>query len=727
EHPILTSDGSQRTVAWSGGWLMQDKGSPSVHISLGADVTEQRHAEEAVRLSEARYRAIIEDQTELVCRLARAGELTFVNEAFCQFFSLSRDTVEGRRVAGLLDEKEGGELRRLMGRLSRDSPVETVELSCRTGDGEARWLQWTCRLLEHQENAPREFQLVGRDVTERRSAEDEMRRATRELKRSLVQQRRMSRELDVARARAEGAAAAKSRFLAHMSHEIRTPMNGVIGGIHLVLDSELSSEQRDTIEIIRSSAENLLGLINEILDFSKIEAGKLDLQSGPVDVRGLVEDVTTMLAPQAYPKGVELVSLVHSEVPEYLEGDPARLRQVLTNLLANATKFTEEGEIVVRVSVQEGSEDLATLRFEVEDTGVGIPEDELWRLFESFSQVSAAAKPHHGGTGLGLAICRSLVELMGGDIGVESEPGCGSTFWFTIPLKMGARPEGLSLPESEAELEGRRVLIADAHAHTREAIASRLRAVGCRCREVSSTRTALRALKEGRGRKRPIDVLIFGGKVIDGDSEKFGRAVRERYDRGELPMVLLTPCGLRGDSSRMEEVGFDAYLTKPIRSSALQRCLRRVLQLSEDMDAAAPRRILTRYSMEDSRECGLSILLAEDIPINQKIAARILERLGHRVDIASNGAEAVAAVRARTYDVVLMDCQMPVIDGFAATQAIRELEGPESEIPIIALTANAIKGDRERCIDAGMNDYVSKPISPESLADALARVVLQPA
>ncbi len=723
EHPFVTREGRERVVAWSGGWQFHEDGGISVRISLGADVTEQRRAESALRQSEHRYRAIVEDQTELVCRLDETGRLTFANNAASQFYDEPREELAGRSFLELCLSTDMQRAASVLESLTRSKPVRSIELRAEPTTGEMRWLQWTCRLLEPGPGEGREYQIVGRDITERRRAEEEMQRATRELERSLEHQKRLGQELDAARERAENAAEAKSRFLAHMSHEIRTPMNGVIGGIHLMLDSGLDEQQAEMMEIVQSSAESLLGLINEILDFSKIEAGKLELERLPVSVRSLVEDVTTMLAPQAYGKGLELVSLVHADVPGTLIGDPARLRQVLTNLVANATKFTDNGDVVIRVLSESAEEGSNTLRFEVADTGIGIPAERIDRLFKSFSQVDSSTTRRHGGTGLGLAISKALVEMMGGEVGVESEYGTGSTFWFRVPLGVADESMVEPPPEDAVRLEGRRILVADAHTLTRQAIVSRLAAEGCVCVEVSRVDRALDAIREAKGPKKKFDLLILGASLDDGTSEELGRSVRTTFRRRRVPMLMLTPCGLRGDTTRLEEIGFDAYLTKPVRSSQLMRCLASVLG-RKTRRRKSPKRILTRFNVPERERA--TILVVEDIPVNQKVAVRMLERLGHKAEVAANGREALEALRQHRYDLVLMDCQMPGMDGFEATRAIRAMDGPVADVPIIALTANAIMGDRQRCIDAGMTDYLSKPIAPAELK-ALVEKLLEPA
>jgi PAS domain S-box-containing protein len=718
EHPVVTRDGSERIVAWTSGWHANDSPDQNVLMVLGADVTEQRRAEDALRQSESRYRAIVEDQTEMVCRVDAAGRLRFVNSAACDLFGRDRNALLSREFSRLWQEQECERIERLLASLEHPGAVRGTELALGHSEAERRWIQCTVRRLDDAISGRKEFQIVGFDVTEQR-------RASEELKRALASQRALGRELELARERAERATEEKSRFLAHMSHEIRTPMNGVLGGVHLMLEAELSPEQRETLEIVRSSAHGLLELINEILDLSRIEAGKLELESVPLRVRGLVDDVTTMLAPAAYEKGLELISLVHADVPEQLEGDPARVRQILTNLVANATRFTERGEIVIRVTVVERSDATCTIEFDVSDTGIGIPAESMDRLFKSFSQIDTCASRRHDGSGLGLVITKALVDLMGGRIEVSSSVGVGSSFRFSVPLTRILQRDGAELDgASEPCLAGVEVLVAEGHALTRQAILSRLAAEGCRCREATSAGEALDELLRAAGGSRPVRLLVVGSALDDGGGETLGEAVRSEQILAGLPMVMLTSGGLRGDAARMERIGFDGYVTKPVRGRQLAALLRRVLTRERGRPGRASEPILTRFDVSaDERR---HVLLVEDVPTNQKIVVRMLERLGCRVDVAANGEQGVTAARDRDYDVVLMDCAMPVMDGFEATRRIRALDGPRSRVPIVALTAQAVAGDRERCLSAGMDDYVSKPISSTELSAVLERLTRSP-
>ncbi|HSF42586.1 MAG TPA: response regulator [Thermoanaerobaculia bacterium] len=630
-------------------------------------------------LPDGLYIADFEDATGL-------PKLVYVNQAAAAMHEYTAEEMVGMLLPDFVDEAT---VRQAPDLIERVMSGEVVEASSehRRNDGSSFPSEYKLRIIQWQGRPV--LLCVNRDVTERH---------------------RVARELQIAKEAAEAASRAKSEFLARMSHEIRTPMNGVIGMTSLLLDTPLSQEQRDYVETIRSSGDALLTIINEILDFSKIEAGKLHLAQQSFSPRECLEECMELLAPRAAEKEVELSYAVAEDMPELFVGDATRLHQILVNLVSNALKFTDRGSVLVRAGAVPGTDGEHDLLFEVVDTGIGIPEERRGDLFQPFTQVHESLTRTRGGTGLGLAICKRLVEMMGGRIDFESRLEEGSTFRFSLRMRVAPEPEGG--PAEGCFLEGRRVLVAG-NAAVQQMLANRLRSWGLEWKPAASAEAVLEALSQGEG----FDVAILDTSLPGLPLEQLLACVRAGTS---LPVLLMTPLGRPVPAESLEGASVAGTLTKPVRSPALYDQLARIFLGSSVRDVR-----------EDVAEPGdgpwirkaLHILLAEDNPVNQKVASRLLARLGYRADVVANGLEVLEALDRQSYDVILMDIQMPEMDGLTALAHLRERFANDGERPwVIALTAYALPGERDRFLAAGMDDYLSKPVRLEDLAEALERV-----
>jgi PAS domain S-box-containing protein len=607
-----------------------------------------------------------------------------------------------------------------MARLREGADLTSFANRYRSRDGSYRWLEWACAPLSVEGL----IYAAARDVTERKEAEAQLTRyaqqmadAKRKQEQNAARLSELVRELEVAKHRAEAATATKAEFLANVSHEIRTPMNAVIGMTELALRTPLTAVQRDYLNTVLTSAEALLALIDDILDFSKIEARRLELDRVPFIVRDTVEDAVRLLAPRAHEKRLELACRIHPDVPVQLVGDPGRLRQVLVNLVGNAIKFTEQGEVVVDVAPDQSTDQEAALRVRVTDTGIGIPPEKQWTIFGPFVQADASTTRRYGGTGLGLAISAQLVELMGGRIWLDSEVGRGSTFNFVARF---ARPgaEGIPPGPDPGDLQGLRVLIVDDNATNRQILEETIKSWQMRPVAVDAAEAAIARLRAARAEGDPVRLVLADALMPDVDGFDLARRVAQDADLAGTPLILLTSAGSLA-AGHAPSSAIAAHLTKPVKQSDLLEAIQEVV---------APGRLAEPHPpVLPERGAGLPplrILVAEDNATNRKLLVTLLEQGRHHVVTVENGLDAVARSATGRFDVILMDVQMPELGGLEATQAIRAREhGTRAHVPIIALTAHAMAGDRERCLAAGMDGYLSKPIRPVELLETIGTVI----
>jgi PAS domain S-box-containing protein len=690
----LKETGEERLIAWHNTVLRDDSGQIVATLSSGEDITDRKRAEDALRESEKRYRLLFERNLAGVFRTRLDGRLLECNEAAAHI--LGYTSAQEALVLSATDFNPSAAHRAaFVARLKAEKRLTNFELELQRKDGS---LVWAIANISLDPSGLIEGTLI--DITERKRAEQEMTRA---------------------KEAAEAANRAKSDFLANMSHEIRTPMNAIMGMTDLVLDTELSPGQREDLNTVKASANSLLRVINDILDFSKIEARKLDLERIEFNLRACVEATSKSMNLRATEKNLELICHCAPEVPAMVLGDPGRLRQIVVNLVGNAIKFTKQGEVVVRVEKLSGTADEVTLHFSIRDTGIGIPPEKQKTIFQAFAQADTSSTRQFGGTGLGLTIASQLVGMMGGRIWVDSEVGRGSTFHFTVRMKTSHPLSEQPARASTALLQELPVLVVDDNATNRRILAETLSGWGINPTLSAGASDALIRLKQARESGKPYPLVIADAQMPDMDGFTLIESIKQDPQLARATIMMLTSAGQRGDAARCREIGVSAYLTKPIGESEL---LDAVLQvLGREGNTGQPQ-LITRHSLREGRR-SLRMLVVEDNPVNQLLALRLLQKQGHSTVAAGNGREALAALAKETFDLVLMDVQMPDMDGFEATRAIREREQKTGEhVPIIAMTAHAMQGDKERCLKAGMDAYVSKPVHVSELLTAIEKVMI---
>jgi PAS domain S-box-containing protein len=694
-------------------------------FGLSRDITGRKEAEESLRESEALYHSLVEYLPQNIFRKDRAGRFTFANSRYCATVGKPLEEILGKTDFDFFPLELAEKYRRDDAEVMATGKIFETEEEHVTPEGTKLYVHVVKTPLYGAAGETVGTQCIFWDVTERKRAEEALQKAMEA---------------------AEKASRAKSEFLANMSHEIRTPMNGIIGMTELALNTRLTADQREYLGMVLTSADALLGVINDVLDFSKIEARKLHLDESDFRLRDVLGDTVKALALRAQQKGLELACHVLADVPEGLVGDAGRLRQIIVNLVGNAIKFTDKGEVVVRVEKEKDetgmpkeasgasdqgqaeaprgtvtSSEFCMLHFQVRDTGIGIPPEKQAAIFEAFTQADASTTRKYGGTGLGLTISQQLVGLMGGRLWVESEPGKGSTFHFTARFGLSQEADQAALTGA-ADLHNLPVLIVDDNATNRRILEEMLTSWQMRPRAVEGGQPALLALKRAAAAGEPFELVLLDGHMPEMDGFTLAGRIRESPELSGLTILMLTSAGQPGDVDRCRQLGIGAYLMKPIKQSELLETIVAALGRAPAGSATAPS--TANASGPAKRRRSLRVLLAEDSPINQKLAVALLGQQGHSVVVANNGRDALAQLEGQRFDLILMDVQMPEMDGLEAAAAVRAREKETGgHVPIVAMTAHAMKGDRERCLDAGMDDYVSKPIEPNELWRAIEKVV----
>ncbi len=647
------------------------------------------------------FEKVVEQFTDGIALMDVAGNIQFVNWAWAHMHGYTVRELKGKNLEYFYTpEKIESELNPFKDMVEREGS-HSAEVTHKRKDGNTFPISMSISQILDEKGRIACMACSVKDITLQKLKEEELCQARRQ---------------------AETASIAKNDFLANMSHEIRTPLNGVMGVLNLLLTTDLNEEQLDLVNTGKNSADGLMTVITDILDFSKIESGQLDIEILDFDLRNTLEEVVELPAMQAHEKKLEFAYIIESGIPPQLRGDPGRLRQIILNLTSNAVKFTHKGEIFLNVSMVEEREKDVILRFEIRDTGIGIAEEKQAMIFESFEQSDTSTTRTYGGTGLGLSISQRLVELMGGQIGMESASGRGSVFWFTVSLEkqaVAARMEN-RLPVS---ISSKRFLLVDDNRTNIQVLSGYMRSWGCSFDVAMSGEVALTLLNAVVKVNGLFDVAIIDMIMPEMDGAELGRRIKSDPLLKDMKLVMLTSMGMRGEAVKMKAIGFDAYLTKPIRKSHLFDCLTTLFNQENAPTGTEVSPINTEKVLAKESRRNVRILLVEDNPVNQKLVLKMIEKIGFKVDLVADGKEAVRTLERVDYHLVLMDIQMPVMDGFEATRNIRD---PNSRvrnhnIPIVALTANAMTGDREKCLDAGMDDYLTKPVQVEELLSVIEK------
>lgn len=687
------------------------------------DVTDRKKYEEKIRESEQKFFSLFEFASIIIFSLDEKAKIQEVNRQATILLGYRKDEMIGKNIKNFMDEDSkkvfDGHFKRLM-----ETGTDRIELVMLKKNGEKIIVDHSASLAGDTKGGFGYIYAYQQDITERKKTEENLKKAKEEAE-------LINRQLELAIEHAnkmafdaELANQIKSEFLANMSHEIRTPLNGIIGMTDLLMDTELTEQQREYANIIKKSSEALLGIINGILDFSKIEAGKMEIESTDFNLYDIVEDTVQTLALKAQEKGIELINFIDPEVPETVIGDPGHLQQILTNLINNAIKFTEKGEVSVYCKLNRELKNKYELYFEVKDTGIGIPRDKIEQIFIPFRQADSSTTRKYGGTGLGLSITKRLVEMMEGKIGVESKVGQGSKFWFTVKFKKAedkTTSKRKHIPEYD--FAGKRVLVVDDNETNRKLLGTLLERWGFEHLEIENPLEAILKLKNAKKEGKAFDVAILDKLMPTLDGCELARMIKAVDDIKDVKLIMLSSIGTKKELDELKEIGFSAYLMKPIKQSKLLDCLAYVLGTKEpEEEKEEPEFVSETFLSTAGRK--YKVLVVEDNVTNQQVAKAMLSKLNLEVDIANDGKEAIEKLKKNDYDIVFMDIEMPGIDGYETTRIIRrskEVRNPK--VPIVAMSAHVLKGEREKCLKIGMNEYISKPVQMKNLVEVLGKLL----